>query len=333
MKKKTKMIWRFFLLSGVIFMMSVVLGHNYQFTEENVVIKSKNNDLATIITVPKNKKIKGTIFFVHGDGAQNATQDGGYKPIMNAMAKQGFASVSWDKPGVGKSTGKWLTQTMEDRADEASDVINWVKKKRPDLDGKIGLWGASQAGWVIPKIDVKRKDIDFSLLLAPGVNWLEQSECFTVQEAKSNGKSPSEIRKIKTDFRKQSQTILNEKDNAAYLKKGGTFEMSNDRFVFVKQNMSSDATEDLSKMTSRVYLCLGLRDENIDPVDTEEKYREFVKPKLLKVKTIPEGEHTMINPNLLHSKFKLTMAALFYPKDTLIRSDYLEEIESVLGQQ
>jgi len=31
---------------------------------------------------------------------------------------------SWDKPGVGASTGNWLHQSMSDRADETLSAIN-----------------------------------------------------------------------------------------------------------------------------------------------------------------------------------------------------------------
>lgn len=78
-----------------------LIGNNYNFNEENFQVKLTKNNLQVTLVTPKNEEqVKGTIFFIHGDGAQNATQDGGYKPLMERFAKRGYASVSWDKPGV-----------------------------------------------------------------------------------------------------------------------------------------------------------------------------------------------------------------------------------------
>jgi alpha/beta superfamily hydrolase len=175
----------------------------------------------TLVTPKNEEQVKGTIFFIHGDGAQNATQDGGYKPLMERFAKRGYASVSWDKPGVGKSSGNWLTQSMDDRADEASEIIDWMKQNHPNFTNEVGLWGASQAGWVIPKIDKKRRDIAFSFLVAPGVNWLQQSEYYTEQQALQNGHTESETSKIKQDFRKDADLILLSSDYKSYQRNGG----------------------------------------------------------------------------------------------------------------
>lgn len=55
---------------------------------------------------------------------------------------------------------------MEDRAQETIYAINWAKAL-PMIDAQaIGLWGASQAGWVIPKI-VKKCLISPSVFLYP----------------------------------------------------------------------------------------------------------------------------------------------------------------------
>ena len=71
-------------------------------------------------------------------------------PIWAEFARRGIASLAWDKPGVGCSTGDWRAQSNEDRAHEALAAIAFLCG-RPDIDpAAIGVWGISQAGWVLP---------------------------------------------------------------------------------------------------------------------------------------------------------------------------------------
>ena len=39
---------------------------------------------------------------------------------------------------------------MEDRSKDALEVITWLKENYPENTNTLGLYGASQAGWVIP---------------------------------------------------------------------------------------------------------------------------------------------------------------------------------------
>ncbi|WP_431355862.1 alpha/beta hydrolase, partial [Bacillus safensis] len=94
----------------------VFYENSYNMNEKEVVMETANGTLSGIVTMPIKEPIKGIVLFVHGDGPQNATYDGGYRPLMERFAKQGYASISWDKPGVGESEGNWLHQSMDDRA-------------------------------------------------------------------------------------------------------------------------------------------------------------------------------------------------------------------------
>ncbi|CCQ23655.1 Putative uncharacterized protein yghX [Listeria monocytogenes N53-1] len=154
------------IMSAIIVILVAILfiGNNYEMNETRVAIPTTGGKLSAVVTTPKHGKPKGIIVFVHGDGAQEATQNGGYKPLMERFAKQGYISVSWDKLGVGKSSGNWLNQSMDDRANEVNQVIEWMKVKYPDSTAKIGLWGASQAGWVIPKAMNANNEIAFQSL-------------------------------------------------------------------------------------------------------------------------------------------------------------------------
>ncbi|WP_329865854.1 alpha/beta hydrolase family protein [Streptomyces sp. JV184] len=138
-------------------LVGVVLWQNsYDMDEQRVTIRHGGHTLNGVLAIPRDgRKHHGLVVYVHGDGPVDATHDDGYKPMWEANAKAGYASLSWDKPGVAGAPGDWLDQSMDDRADEAAAAIAWARA-RPDIDGdRIGLWGASQAGWVLPKIAAK----------------------------------------------------------------------------------------------------------------------------------------------------------------------------------
>jgi uncharacterized protein len=66
------------------------------------------------------------------------------------FTRAGFACLAWDKPGVGKSTGDYNTQTFRDRAKEALATVRLLRSRKEILPDRIGLWGHSQGGMVAP---------------------------------------------------------------------------------------------------------------------------------------------------------------------------------------
>ncbi|MBF2627076.1 alpha/beta hydrolase family protein [Listeria marthii] len=323
------------MISGIVVILVVLLfiGNDYEMTEKRVTIPTTGGDLSAVVTTPKHDKPKGIIVFVHGDGAQEATQNGGYKPLMERFAKQGYISVSWDKLGVGKSSGNWLDQSMDDRANEVNQVIEWMKVKYPDSTTKIGLWGASQAGWVIPKVMNANKDIDFSILAAPAINWMRQGEYNTGAQVKNAGATNKEIIQAKQNFLTDSKLISKNETYERYKQNGGKEEMSSERYDFIRKNMTADATEDLAKVQAKLYLVLAEKDENVDSAETKDVYTQVVKQTSLEVQMISNVKHQMINPVIANSELLINVVGLMVPKYFLVDDAYLDYCEKVVSEQ
>ncbi|EMV0458603.1 alpha/beta hydrolase [Listeria monocytogenes] len=322
-------------VSAIVILLIAVLfiGNDYEMNEKRVIIPTTGGDLSAVVTTPKRDKPKGIIVFVHGDGAQEATQNGGYKPLMERFAKQGYISVSWDKLGVGKSSGNWLNQSMDDRASEVNQVIAWLKKKYPDSTAKIGLWGASQAGWVIPKVMNTNKDVDFSILAAPAINWMRQGEYNTGSQANNAGASNKEINQAKQDFLSDSKLISKNETYESYKQNGGKEDMSLGRYQFVRKNMNQDATKDLSKVQAKLYLVLAEKDENVDSAETKDIYSRVVKQANLEIQIISNVKHQMINPAIANSQLLINVVGLMVPKYFLVDDAYLDYCEKVVSEQ
>ncbi|MEV6812385.1 alpha/beta fold hydrolase [Micromonospora sp. NPDC051296] len=113
------------------------------------------------------------VVFVEGSGPGG--RDLGSWPTRLAAA--GFASLAYDKPGSGASTGDWTRQTLADRAEETVAAVRALRIRddvRPDA---IALVGGSQGGWVAPLAATMDDTVAAVVTVSgPGVSVLAQEE-------------------------------------------------------------------------------------------------------------------------------------------------------------
>ncbi|AKA71586.1 hydrolase family protein [Clostridium scatologenes] len=300
-------------------------------TVNSVQIQTSKGILKGNLVLPENSKDKvGLVVFIHGDGPADASYNDQYKPLWEKLAKQGYASLSWSKPGIGGSDGNWLLQSMDDRAQEANEVIEWAKKLPEINDRKIGLWGASQAGWVIPKIVKLNKNIAFNILVAPAINWIDQGKYNTLKELEREGATKDTIKIKEKEFDKELELLNRDASYKEYVDMVETKKsVSEDRWTFIKKNYKADATEDLRNFYSPVKLFLGGKDINVDSENTKEVYEKEVSSKLLNVTVIPTTDHFMLKASLVNSKVKTFFVGLFAPRQ-LADKKYYKEIQEFL---
>ncbi|WP_029159443.1 alpha/beta hydrolase [Clostridium scatologenes] len=316
----------------VILCIVIILYQNtFHMTVNSVQIQTSKGILKGNLVLPENSKDKvGLVVFIHGDGPADASYNDQYKPLWEKLAKQGYASLSWSKPGIGGSDGNWLLQSMDDRAQEANEVIEWAKKLPEINDRKIGLWGASQAGWVIPKIVKLNKNIAFNILVAPAINWIDQGKYNTLKELEREGATKDTIKIKEKEFDKELELLNRDASYKEYVDMVETKKsVSEDRWTFIKKNYKADATEDLRNFYSPVKLFLGGKDINVDSENTKEVYEKEVSSKLLNVTVIPTTDHFMLKASLVNSKVKTFFVGLFAPRQ-LADKKYYKEIQEFL---
>jgi pimeloyl-ACP methyl ester carboxylesterase len=117
---------------------------------ESVRFPSRDATLAGDIHLPAGEPIGGLVL-VHGSGREPRMTD-----LARIFASDGFAVLTYDKRGVGESGGDF-EQTYNISWDNLhllaadADAAVATLAAHPALDGKpIGLFGISQAGWIIP---------------------------------------------------------------------------------------------------------------------------------------------------------------------------------------
>lgn len=143
---------------------------------ENVAFESEGIKLAGTIYSPE--RPHSVVVIVHGSDSV---------PRMSKMAKllaeNDILVLTYDKRGVGESGGIYAgpevgtnnisIENLNLLATDASSAVNLINKKSKGLP--IGLFGASQAGWIIPIVANKNPLVKFMVLFSsPTITTLEQ---------------------------------------------------------------------------------------------------------------------------------------------------------------
>lgn len=139
----------------------VIIERKVSFVSDNVL-------LAGTIYLPENKKNLPALVLTHGAGREGRHLKT-YQYQGEFFAKLGFATLVFDKRGVGESEGEYVEAT--DLNIPARDLISAVKKikAQPEVDeGKIGVMGYSQGSWIGPLASTMSKDISFVINLVGG---------------------------------------------------------------------------------------------------------------------------------------------------------------------
>ena len=140
-----------------------------QPTIEEVRFTSGRFEVVGDLTVPATRGPHPAVIIVHGDGPQTRSSTPGTRTVLERFGDHGFAVLVWDKPGSGESSGEFdQEQTLRQRAAILADGVG-VLRDHPDIDpDRIGFWGLSQAGWVMPLALGLTDDVAFMVVTSGG---------------------------------------------------------------------------------------------------------------------------------------------------------------------
>ena len=82
-----------------------------------------------------------------GSGAADRDNDVYFPPIRQRLLDSGVAVASFDKRGVGASTGRWEDAGIIEQADDLRAVVAALVDEVGLVP--LGLFGHSQGGWVV----------------------------------------------------------------------------------------------------------------------------------------------------------------------------------------
>ncbi|MDZ5473365.1 alpha/beta hydrolase [Bacillus sp. 31A1R] len=128
--------------------------------------------LAGTLTLPEGNQEKyPLIVFVHGSGDIDRDSNAKglainiFKELSDLAVAEGFATIRYDKRGVGESKGDFLEAGVYDLIDDAQAVLEFAKKQ-PGIDpDRVILLGHSEGSIIAPFVN-ERVPVNGMVLLA-----------------------------------------------------------------------------------------------------------------------------------------------------------------------
>ena len=110
------------------------------------------------------------------------------------FASLGLVALAFDKRGSGESQGDWTDASLDDLAGDATAAMAFLAA-RPEVDpARIGVWGVSQAGWVVPLLAGRAQRPAFSIVVTGGGATPREIEMFGYRSALEAGQVPASDR-------------------------------------------------------------------------------------------------------------------------------------------
>jgi dienelactone hydrolase len=158
--------------------------------EESVHFASGNLVLAGTLILPAGRPRYPAVFLFHGSGRQG-------RDLSTArwFAEQGFAALTYDKRGVGESTGDFQAGPFMDLCDDGLSAVAYLKSRKEIDPRHIGVWGMSQGGWLGPLAASRSADISFVIAVSgPGVSPGEQMLVYYANQLRDRGMREADAR-------------------------------------------------------------------------------------------------------------------------------------------
>jgi uncharacterized protein len=114
----------------------------------------------TVVATPSNATKRPGMVLVHGSGTGLSRDK--LRPEAEAFARSGIVTLIYDKNPVGYSD---FVRDFSSLADDALAAVRMLRT-RPEVDpARVGLWGFSEGGWVVPLAASRSTDVSFLVLV------------------------------------------------------------------------------------------------------------------------------------------------------------------------
>jgi uncharacterized protein len=275
------------------------------YNERGINFKNSGNEIFGKLITPTVYEGKlPVVVFVHGSGPEDYSSSDNYRYLWEEFTKIGFACYSWNRPGVEQSQGKWYELSVEDRANEVISAVNKLKTLDIIDNSKIGFWGISQAGWVIPIVAEKIKPAFVITVSSPVTTAFNQELYRVTSEMKAENFSKKDINNAISYNKNLLKMIKENKSYASFLalqKEIENAKWANNvirgeevvynylSIVFKKDNVPY-----LTHFNCPILAIWGENDLVVPPKKGFETYKKQLKGNRSSVlKIIPKADHTL----------------------------------------
>lgn len=165
--------------------MTRVTSHELSFPWEGL-------HLAGTLYLPDSPGRHPAVLMMQGSGPTDRDNDGYFSPLRDVFIATGVAVYSFDKPGVGESTGDWRDHALEDRARQSTAALG-AMAGHPELDAeKLGVWGHSQGGWLVQMLASRRPDLSFAICNSGPTIGIEEQDLYGCAHTMRAGGHPQD---------------------------------------------------------------------------------------------------------------------------------------------
>jgi uncharacterized protein len=160
--------------------------------DEEIEFRNGSVVLRGTLTLPTGPPPYPALVLVHGS---NALTRNVFGPWSRYFAGLGFAVLGYDKRGTGHSTGDWKEADFPLLAADVLAGVRFLAARRDIRADRIGLWGASQAGWIMPLVASEApKEIAFLIVHAgSGTTVREEGVLYIQHELRFSGLPESSV--------------------------------------------------------------------------------------------------------------------------------------------
>jgi uncharacterized protein len=256
--------------------------------------------LAATLTIPEgtNKKYP-LVVMVHGSGPTDRDSNAKgmplniFKQLSDVVVAEGFASIRYDKRGVGESKGDYYETGVHDLINDAEAVVEFAKK-HPNIDSEnVILLGHSEGSIIAPYVNEKVL-VDGMILLAGTAEPLAETMTWQREEIIKDVRSVKGfqgwlIRLLKVDkkitkMNDQLIEALQASDEPVIKYKGKKINAKWNR-----EHIQFDVSKPLQNVTCPVLAITGTKDVNVKVSDLD------------KIKALVHGEcETHIIQDMTH---------------------------------
>lgn len=165
-----------------------------EIRREDVEFQSGPIRLAGTLYLPSGPAIAPAVVLVHGSGPADR---GTLRYYAELFAHNGVAALAYDKRGVGKSDGAptaWRNFSLNDLAADAAAGVRFLRSRRDVDSTRVGLFGASQGGWVVPLAAQILGDVRFIITVSASLTTIAEDNLFErAARLRSEGFAEAEV--------------------------------------------------------------------------------------------------------------------------------------------
>jgi pimeloyl-ACP methyl ester carboxylesterase len=238
-----------------------------------------------------------------GSGPSDRHNDVFFPPIREHLLAEGIAVCSFDKRGVGGSTGSWREAAIEQQADDALAAVAALVSEE-GVGVPVGLFGHSQGGWVVVEAASRGADVAFVMPNSgPGVTPGEQERYAARTRLEQDGADAAAIEEALESYDALVETLREGVSLAdvrgrlaeADLEVPVNFELAAEAdWELMRALVDYDPRPALERIDVPVLALFGA-DDPIVPVEASVAvYEEAVRPELLQVAVFPMADHRMM---------------------------------------